>query len=123
VAFDDVGGYVKGAIIEPPVCTEEGFKKFMETVYPDLASKKRNGKPITGRPSNAHAGKTARDQSPIFCPRASKLSQTRFLVASKSRRMKRTRRMSPILQPLRKMRLSCVSVSQTTSFDWLSRKA
>jgi hypothetical protein len=36
VAFDDVRRYVKGAIIEPQVCTEEDFKKFMETVYPDL---------------------------------------------------------------------------------------
>ena len=36
VAFDDVRRYIKGAIIEPQVCTEEDFKKFMETVYPDL---------------------------------------------------------------------------------------
>src|SRR5881628_2106402 len=36
LAFDDVRRYIKGAIIEPQVCTEEDFKKFMETVYPDL---------------------------------------------------------------------------------------
>src|SRR5215475_7729947 len=36
VAFDDVRRYIKGAIIEPQVCTDEDFKKFMETVYPDL---------------------------------------------------------------------------------------
>jgi type IV pilus assembly protein PilB len=36
VAFDDVRRYIKGAIIEPQVCTEEDFKKFMETVYPEL---------------------------------------------------------------------------------------
>jgi type IV pilus assembly protein PilB len=36
VAFDDVRRYIKGAVIEPQVCTEEDFKKFMETVYPDL---------------------------------------------------------------------------------------
>jgi type IV pilus assembly protein PilB len=36
VAFDDVRRYVKGVIIEPQVCTEEDFKKFMDTVYPDL---------------------------------------------------------------------------------------
>src|SRR5436853_2161768 len=36
VAFDDVRRYIKGVIIEPQVCTEEDFKKFMETVYPDL---------------------------------------------------------------------------------------
>src|SRR3954469_11255228 len=36
VAFDDVRRYIKGAIIEPQVCTEEDFKKYMDTVYPDL---------------------------------------------------------------------------------------
>lgn len=36
VAFDDVRRHVKGAIIEPQVCTEDDFKRFMETVYPDL---------------------------------------------------------------------------------------
>jgi type IV pilus assembly protein PilB len=36
VAFDDVRRYVKGAIIEPRVCTEEDFRRFMETVYPQV---------------------------------------------------------------------------------------
>src|SRR5438105_7737421 len=36
LAFDDVRRYIKGVIIEPQVCTEEDFKKFMDTVYPDL---------------------------------------------------------------------------------------
>src|SRR5438477_5511975 len=36
VAFDDVRRYIKGAVIEPQVCTEDDFRKFMETVYPDL---------------------------------------------------------------------------------------
>jgi type IV pilus assembly protein PilB len=36
VAFDDVRRYIKGVVIEPQVCTEEDFKKFMDTVYPDL---------------------------------------------------------------------------------------
>src|SRR5437868_3478181 len=36
VAFDDVRRYIKGAVIEPQVCTEEDFKKFMDKVYPDL---------------------------------------------------------------------------------------
>src|SRR5204862_5190707 len=36
VAFDDVRRYIKGAIIEPQVCTDEDFKKFMDTVYPEL---------------------------------------------------------------------------------------
>src|SRR5262245_48345615 len=36
VAFDDVRRYIKGAVIEPQVCTEEDFKRFMDSVYPDL---------------------------------------------------------------------------------------
>ena len=36
VAFDDVRRYVKGAIIEPRICTEEDFRRFMESVYPQL---------------------------------------------------------------------------------------
>src|SRR5262249_29609570 len=36
VAFDDVRRYIKGVIIEPVVCTEEDFRRFMENVYPQL---------------------------------------------------------------------------------------
>src|ERR1044071_9826527 len=36
VAFDDVRRWIKGVIIEPQVCTEEDFKKFMDNVYPEL---------------------------------------------------------------------------------------
>jgi type IV pilus assembly protein PilB len=36
VAFDDVRRYVKGAIIEPRVCTEDDFRRFMETSYPQV---------------------------------------------------------------------------------------
>jgi type IV pilus assembly protein PilB len=36
VAFDDVRRYIKGAIIEPQVCTDDDFKKFMDTAYPEL---------------------------------------------------------------------------------------
>src|SRR5262245_59497452 len=36
VAFDDVRRYIKGAVIEPQVCTEEDFRRFMDSVYPDL---------------------------------------------------------------------------------------
>src|SRR5438552_13135370 len=40
VAFDDVRRYIKGVVIEPQVCTEEDFRKFMDTVYPDLMGTK-----------------------------------------------------------------------------------
>src|ERR1051326_7898160 len=36
VAFDDVRRYIKGVIIEPQICTEEDFRKFMDSVYPEL---------------------------------------------------------------------------------------
>src|SRR5436190_4214658 len=36
VAFDDVRRYIKGAIIEPRVCTEDDFRRFMETSYSQL---------------------------------------------------------------------------------------
>jgi type IV pilus assembly protein PilB len=36
VAFDDVRRYIKGTIIEPRVCTEEDFRRFMEITYPQI---------------------------------------------------------------------------------------
>ena len=36
VAFDDVRRYVQGVIIEPRVCTEDEFNKFMTAEYPKL---------------------------------------------------------------------------------------
>src|ERR1051326_5020539 len=36
VAFDDIRRHIKGVVIEPQICTEDDFKKFMDTVYPDL---------------------------------------------------------------------------------------
>ena len=44
VAFDDVRRYIKGAVIEPQVCTEDDFRKFMDTVYPDLMGIKEEKK-------------------------------------------------------------------------------
>jgi type IV pilus assembly protein PilB len=49
VAFDDVRRYIKGAIIEPQVCTEEDFRKFMDTVYADLMGIKEEKKEIDRR--------------------------------------------------------------------------
>ena len=57
VAFDDVRRYIKGVIIEPQVCTEEDFRKFMETVYPDLMGiKEEKRESITGR-TRSESGK------------------------------------------------------------------
>src|SRR5437867_844308 len=36
VAFDDVRRYIKGAVIEPQICTDDDFRKFMDSVYPEL---------------------------------------------------------------------------------------
>src|SRR6185369_1100428 len=44
VAFDDVRRYIKGVIIEPVVCTEEDFRRFMESVYPQIMGLKDEAK-------------------------------------------------------------------------------
>src|SRR6185295_9521207 len=36
VAFDDVRRYLKGAMIEPKICTEEDFRRFLETTYAQI---------------------------------------------------------------------------------------
>lgn len=38
VAFDDVRRVIKGVLIEPAVVTEEDFKRFMASTYPQLAA-------------------------------------------------------------------------------------
>lgn len=55
VAFDDVRRYIKGVVIEPVVCTEEDFRKFMETTYPQLMGTKEDkgrAERSTGRTSD-----------------------------------------------------------------------
>jgi type IV pilus assembly protein PilB len=44
VAFDDVRRYIKGVIIEPVVCTEEDFRRFMEDTYPQIMGLKNLAK-------------------------------------------------------------------------------
>src|SRR5437763_4955630 len=44
VAFDDVRRYIKGVIIEPVVCTEDDFRRFMENVYPQLMGLKEDAR-------------------------------------------------------------------------------
>jgi type IV pilus assembly protein PilB len=60
VAFDDVRRHVKGAIIEPQVCTEEDFKKFMETVYPDLMGIKEEKREADQRKAEERARREER---------------------------------------------------------------
>ena len=57
VAFDDVRRYIKGVIIEPQVCTEDDFRKFMETVYPQLMGVKEEQERI-----ERQTRKSARDE-------------------------------------------------------------
>src|SRR6058998_1667295 len=42
VAFDDVRRYIKGAVIEPQICTEDDFRKFMDSVYPELMGDRKS---------------------------------------------------------------------------------
>src|SRR3972149_931029 len=49
VAFDDVRRYIKGVIIEPVVCPEEDFRKFMDVVYPQLMGIKEELKEVDQR--------------------------------------------------------------------------
>ena len=44
VAFDDVRRFIKDVIIEPRVCTEKDFWRFMDTVYPKLMGTQEEGR-------------------------------------------------------------------------------
>jgi type IV pilus assembly protein PilB len=67
VAFDDVRRVIKGVLIEPAVVTDDDFKRFMTSSYPQLVAQDVEGalpsqKPATSRPSSqasAAAGKPA----------------------------------------------------------------
>jgi type IV pilus assembly protein PilB len=43
VAFDDVRRAIKGVLIEPAIVTEDDFKRFMTTTYPQLLAKSEAG--------------------------------------------------------------------------------
>ena len=43
VAFDDVRQAIKGVLIEPAIVTEDDFKRFMTTTYPQLVTKSEAG--------------------------------------------------------------------------------
>jgi CRP-like cAMP-binding protein len=51
VAFDDVRRTVKGVLIEPAIVTEDDFKRFMTSTYPQLLAKSEAGaaSPSTAR--------------------------------------------------------------------------
>src|SRR2546430_4260769 len=57
LAFDDVRRYIKGVVIEPQVCTEEDFKKFMDTVYPDLMGTKEEKRESDKRKEEVERGR------------------------------------------------------------------
>jgi type IV pilus assembly protein PilB len=63
VAFDDVRRYVKGAIIEPRVCTEEDFRRFMESVYPQVMGLDKDKRDELGKKNEeARADKKREDR-------------------------------------------------------------
>jgi type IV pilus assembly protein PilB len=66
VAFDDVRRYIKGAIIEPQVCTEEDFKKFMDTVYPDLMGIKEEKKESDRKKDEERTHRREKKPTPEF---------------------------------------------------------
>jgi type IV pilus assembly protein PilB len=66
VAFDDVRRYIKGVVIEPQVCTEEDFKKFMETVYPDLMGVKEEKREADQRKADERKKEERRRSSGEF---------------------------------------------------------
>ena len=56
-AFDDVRRYIKGAIIEPRVCTEDDFHRFMESVYPHLMGLDKEKEGAKDKPGDKAAEK------------------------------------------------------------------
>ncbi len=61
LALDDVRRVIKGVIIEPVVCTEEDFKKFMNTTYAQIVAKDEKKKQPEMTPmavKSAEASKT-----------------------------------------------------------------
>src|SRR5262249_23160795 len=64
VAFDDVRRYIKGAIIEPRVCTEDDFRRFMETVYPHVMGLNKEKRDELERKSAGRRDDRKRSSSP-----------------------------------------------------------
>src|SRR5213596_3001282 len=66
VAFDDVRRYIKGVVIEPQVCTEDDFKRFMDTVYPDLMGVKEAGRKADKQKQDRERRKDGKKHAPEF---------------------------------------------------------
>lgn len=63
VAFDDVRRVLRGVVIEPAVITEDDFKRFMATTYPQLIAQEEGG-PQSPRPVPARPGGTPATAKP-----------------------------------------------------------
>src|SRR5262245_28781967 len=68
VAFDDVRRYVKGATIEPRICTDDDFRRFMESVYPSLMGLDKEKRDELERRTDGamHRREERRRQSSVF---------------------------------------------------------
>src|SRR5437667_5253287 len=66
VAFDDVRRYIKGVIIEPQICTEDDFRKFMDTVYPDLMGIKEDRREVDKQKQERERRKDGKKPAPEF---------------------------------------------------------
>ena len=61
VAFDDVRRAIKGVLIEPAIVTEDDFKRFMATTYPQLVAKTETQTPRQAAAAAAKPAETTVD--------------------------------------------------------------
>jgi type IV pilus assembly protein PilB len=59
VAFDDVRRVIKGVVIEPAVVTDDDFKRFMSSSYPQLVAEEEGQAPTRRQGTPRPAGSTA----------------------------------------------------------------
>ena len=69
VAFDDVRQAIKGVMIEPAIVTEDDFKRFMSTTYPQLVAKDRGAAAADGRQQTPTARRRSSRAWSICCSR------------------------------------------------------
>jgi len=69
VAFDDVRRVIKGVLIEPAVVTDEDFKRFMSSSYPQMTAHNPDGAgPAAASPANRGAGASTPAVKPPVAP-------------------------------------------------------